>query len=347
MLFLACSTGPELSPELEEARSSLSAWQEAVDLRQKGEVRQALEALGRALEVREDSPELWLSQAHLLADEERFDEAVNAATQALRFRPGWPEAHFDRACFASRSGRFREAAADLQVALDAGGSFRLLAAAESDLDPLREQADYAGLLPEKALPADVESDGLSYFLGSNWSVVFRFLNRPGSPVELTLSEERSFPGLHIRTVEDIWPDDDVNAHEVRFIYRVIGQGEGALGPWKIAASGLERELGEASFLFRQPPALETVETAPLSSVDFAIPSTRFKGHPLNSPQRVGERVWVKTLPGDRVEWDSARVVEHEYREKGQTQWLGWEAVLPLESRVTIHRGKQMVWTGLI
>ena len=111
--------GPDLSPELEEARSSLSAWHEAVELGQQGDVESALEAIGRALEIRADSPELWLSQAHLFAMAERFDEAVQAATRALRLRPGWPEAHFDRACFESRSGRFREAAGDLQVALDA------------------------------------------------------------------------------------------------------------------------------------------------------------------------------------------------------------------------------------
>lgn len=347
MLLLACSLGPDLSPELEEARASLEAWQEAVTLQEQGEASAALEKLERALEIRSNSPELWLSKAHFLADSGRFDEAVTAATRALRLRPEWPEAYFDRACFESRAGRFRQAAADIQVALNAGGSFRLLAAAEADLDPLREQAEYADLLPEKALPADVESDGLSYFLGSEWSLVFRFLNRPESPVVLELEEAQRFPGRHVRTVEDIWPDDDVNAHELRVTYRVLGQGEGTLGPWTISASGLQRELGEAPFLFRQPPGLGDVETQSVGSVDFVVPSTRFRGHALNSPLREGERVWVRTLPGDRVEWATPQVVEHEYREKGQTQWLGWEAVLPPNSEITIRRGKQKLWSGTI
>ena len=132
MLLLACSSGPDLSPELEKARSSLAEWKAAVELQEQGDAAGALERLGLALQIRPDSPELWLNKAHLLADLGRLDGAVEAATQALRLKPGWPEAYFDRACFESQAGRFREAAADLQVALDAGGSFRLLAAAEGD-----------------------------------------------------------------------------------------------------------------------------------------------------------------------------------------------------------------------
>lgn len=345
MLLLACSSGPDLSPELEKARSSLAEWKAAVELQEQGDAAGALERLGLALQIRPDSPELWLNKAHLLADFGRLDGAVEAATQALRLKPGWPEAHFDRACFESQAGRFREAAADLQVALDAGGSFRLLAAAEGDLDPLRQQPDFAQLLPEKALPADVESDSLSYFLGSDWSVVFRFLNRPDSPVELTLMEEGRFPGRHIRTVEDVWPDDDVNAHELRLIYKVTGEGAGSLGPWSIAASGLKRELEASDYLFRQPPGLQGTGNEVLSSSDFIVPSTQFSGLGFNRPHREGDRVWVKTQPGDRVEWASSRVVEHEFRERGQTQWIGWEARLPADSEVRIHRGSQQLWVG--
>ena len=347
MLLLACSGGSDLQPGMVEARESLEAWRRVESHLESGDLESALSSIQAALALRPQSPELWLSQGHVYAEMERFDEAIDAASQALSRRPGWPDAHFDRACWESRAGRFRRAASDLQIALDAGGSFRLSAAADSDLDPLREHPDFGGLLPEKALPAEVSSDPRSYFLGSDWTLVFRFLNRPDHDTLLQWTGSGQFPGRHVRTVEDIWPDDDVNAHELRVTYKVIGAGEGRVGPWRIEASGLERDLQELPYLFRQPPGLVEIETLELTSADFVVPSTQFAHQALNSPQREGDRVWVKTLPGAHVEWTSDKVVHHEYREQGQTQWLGWEAVLPPDSDVQIRRGNQMIWSGSI
>jgi hypothetical protein len=324
---------------------ALEHWRSAEGHRLNEEHDWALVDLEEAIRADPRSAELWLSKGHSLASLGRYEEAISAAAMALQLRPGWHDAYYDRACWESLNGNLERAALDLQYALEEGGIDRLTAAADSDLDPLRADSRFSDLLPDKALPADVHADAEALFLGSEWEVVFRFLNRPENPVRLDWLGTEGLPARHFRTVEDIWPESGVNAHVLRVIFKVSGEGEGRIGPWRIGASGLDRELDAVQYVFRKPPSREAPGLLPMRAEDFVVPSTHFAGLDLHKPLRRGGRVLVKTLPGEQVEWAAVDAVQHELRREGQTEWLGWQGTLPPNAKVRIRRGNKELWSG--
>ena len=347
LLLWGCDSSPSVPAELAEQHAALEAWKDAEQHRKAGDYLSALEDVERALEKDTRSPELWLSKGHVLAGLQRFDEAIAAASRALEFREGWSDAYYDRACWYSRAGEVERAAADLAIALSEGGIDRLTAAADPDLEALRADERFSSIIPDRYLPADVQADERSFFLGSDWEVHFKFLNRPDAAVELRLLDLGDWPARHVRTVEDIWPEGAVNSHDLRIVFRVTGSGAGSLGPWHIEASGLSRELASVKYAFRQPPLQDVAVLKPMKKTHFLVPSTHFMGVSFHEPVRRGGSVLIKTYPGERVEWAADRSVGHELREKGQTKWLGWSAKLPPESFVEIRRGSQSIWSGKI
>jgi hypothetical protein len=345
LLLLACSSSPDVPESMKGMQEALGHWEKAEAHRLVGEFEPAWNALEKALLADTQSPELWLSAGHVLAALGRLEEAISYAGKSIDLRPKWHNAHYDRACWLSLAGRLEEAAKDLRFALGEGGVDLLTAAADSDLDPLREDPRFAGLLPEKALPAEVSADEQAYFLGSEWAIDFRFLNRPNQSVQLDLSGPRGLPAKALRAVEDITPQSGVNAHSVRFVFRVTGAGEGTLGPWSIASGGLERSLAPVGFAFLAPPNQDASQVQALAPGSFSIPSTLFASVPLHQPVRKGEQVLVKTLGGERVEWLAKNGAQYELRLEGQTEWVGWQGALPKDSAIRIIRGRKEILVG--
>jgi hypothetical protein len=345
LLLLACSTAPEAPEGMQGLQEALGHWKKAEQFRQEGKLESALQSLEKALSADAQSPELWLSAAHVLAGLDQLENAIRYAGRAIKLRPEWHDAYYDRACWLSLSGQVEKAAKDLRFALGKGGIDLLTAAADSDLDAVRSDPRFSDLLPEKALPAEVSADEKAYFLASEWTINFRFLNRHNQTVELDFLGEVGFPALLLRAVEDITPQSGVNAHSVQFVFRVSGAGEGTVGPWSIASGGLSRSLAPVSFRFRAPPNRPVEEAAPLASGAFSIPSTLFAAMPMHEPLRQGETVLVKTLAGERVEWRAPDAVQYELRLEGQTEWVGWLGSLPGDSELRILRGRKAIWSG--
>jgi hypothetical protein len=345
LLLLACSSAPDAPETMQGIKEALGHWRKAEAHRLVGEFEPAWNELEKALLVDTQSPELWLSAGHVLAELGRLEEAIAYAGKSIELRPMWHNAHYDRACWLSLAGRLEEAAEALRIALGEGGIDLLTAAADADLDPLRLDPRFADLLPEKALPAEVSADEKTYFMGSEWAIDFQFLNRPNQSVQLDLPGHRSLPAKPIRVVEDISPQAGVNAHSVRFVFRVTGAGEGTLGPWSIASGGLERSLAPVGFAFLAPPNQDVSLVQALAPGSFSIPSSLFASVPLHQPVRKGEQVLVKTLGGERVEWLAQNGVQHELRLEGQTEWLGWQGSLPKDSAVRIIRGRKEILFG--
>ena len=342
LILLACSSGPDAPERMQGLQEALELWRSSEEYREQGQLEASWSALEKALLADDQSPELWLSAGHALAALGRLEEAIQYAGKAIALRPNWHAAHYDRACWLSRTGALEQGVEDLVFALGEGGIDLLTAAADNDLDPIRADARFSDLLPEKALPSEITADEKSYFLGSEWSVELRFLNRPHEPVSLSYLGDVPLPAVHIRTVEDIVPQDGVNAHLVRYVFRVNGSGEGSVGPWRIAASGLDQSLSPVDFVFRTPPGHVGTQPSALSPKSFAVPSTLFGALDVHKPMRKGTQVLVKTRAGERVEWDAANVVHHEMRLQGQTEWLGWQGTLPEGASLRVFRGRSEI-----
>lgn len=345
LLLLACSTAPEAPESMQGLQEALGHWQKAEQSRQEGHLESALQSLEKALTADAQSPELWLSTAHVLAGLDHLDKAITYAGRAIKLRPEWHDAYYDRACWLSLSGQVEKAAEDLRFALGKGGIDLLTAAADADLDAVRSDPRFSDLLPEKALPAEVFADENAYFLASEWTINFQFLNRSNQPVQLDFLGKHGFPAQLRRIVEDITPQSEVNAHSVQFVFRVSGAGEGAVGPWSIASGGLQRSLEPVSFAFRAPPNHPAEAYHPLSAATFSIPSTLFAAVPYHEPHRQGETVLVKTLWGERVEWSAPDAIQYELRREGQTEWVGWRGTLPPDGAIRILRGRKAIWAG--
>jgi uncharacterized Ntn-hydrolase superfamily protein len=71
----------------------------------------------------------------------RTDEAVEVLAAGLRRYPDDATLLYDLACYESLSGRLDDALAHVRAALELDESLRPLAAADTDLDPLRERGD--------------------------------------------------------------------------------------------------------------------------------------------------------------------------------------------------------------
>ena len=71
----------------------------------------------RAIAGNPDNPRAWLNLASALVDQKKAAEAVDMASQALRVRPHFAEAHFVRALGYVELGRWPEARDDLRAAL--------------------------------------------------------------------------------------------------------------------------------------------------------------------------------------------------------------------------------------
>lgn len=339
LFLLACSSGSDAPERMQGLQEALELWRSSEEYREQGQLEASWGALEKALLADAQSPELWLSAGHALAELGRLEEAIQHAGKAIALRPNWHAAHYDRACWFSRMGALERGVEDLVFALGAGGIDLLTAAADKDLDPIRADGRFAGLLPEKALPADLSADDQAYFLGSEWGIELRFLNRPNEPVSVDYLGDSMVPVVHTRTVEDIVPQDGVNAHAVRFVFRVTGPGEGSVGPWRIAASGLEQSMVPVDFVFRAPPGHVGAQPVVLAPTTFAVPSTLFGSLSVHEPLRQGTQVLVKTRAGERVEWAATDVIQHELRHQGQTEWLGWQGILPENGSLRVFRGR--------
>ena len=85
----------------------------------------------------------WRFRAQPHIDAEEWEKGIALMHDGLAARPGDASLLYNLACFEAKLGRLDEAAVHLQEAFDAEPDHvREWAASDTDLDPLRERADY-------------------------------------------------------------------------------------------------------------------------------------------------------------------------------------------------------------
>jgi mannose-6-phosphate isomerase-like protein (cupin superfamily) len=85
----------------------------------------------------------WRFRAQPHIDAEEWEKGIALMHDGLAARPGDASLLYNLACFEAKLGRLDEATGHLQEALDAEpDNVREWAASDTDLDPLRERADY-------------------------------------------------------------------------------------------------------------------------------------------------------------------------------------------------------------
>jgi tetratricopeptide (TPR) repeat protein len=82
-----------------------------------GRFKETEAALQRALSLNREDPDIYSSLSRLLLEQKRFAEALRAAEAAIKRRPGFVWAHFNRAWALEGLGRFQEAASGYEHVL--------------------------------------------------------------------------------------------------------------------------------------------------------------------------------------------------------------------------------------
>ncbi len=339
---LGCGAPAERIARLE---ASLGLWEEGVQALEVGDPGAAVEAFSSAILKDPASPEIWLWKGRALAEAGDLEGAIQAAGQVLARRPDHPVARYNRACWLARQGRLEEAAGDLARVLEEGGVDRLDAARDPDLDVLRADPATRSRVPARRLPAWATADPEAMFVGSQWSVrILVELPVEEPALHLSFDGDEAAPLQLMRIVEDWVPHGATVERDIEFIFRVLGEGEGRVGPWLAKGAGLEAFLPTVPYRFLAPPGASPVVGRSLAGL-FRSPEERVGGLQETGAVRYADHVVVRGEPGDRLESSTTPSLQVEVRSGGQPTWIAWEIASEPGSRVALHRSGALVYEG--
>jgi len=331
----------------EPEERALAHWEEARSLLSAGKAEESLGAISEALVSDPKNATLWLWKAQALAAHGDFGLAIEAASRALLFRGDFVEALYNRGCWLSRIGDLENAVLDIERVVALGGIDRHTMAKDPDLDPLRADPRFSSKVPARELLATAEADSEAFFVGSRWSVVLSAtLPAEDDALEVYWLGESGAPLELIRLVEDRIPSGVLVDRRLEYVFRVMGAGEGQIGPWRLAGGGLEATLGAVNFRFLDVPGRDATPDSDLRGV-FLAPEQRLGSLQHTGAVRGEKRVLARGFPGDSLELtDQAQTaLEIEVRRDGQPQWLAWEIASQPGARVAIRRDGSLVYEG--
>ena len=335
LLWLACSGGePEPDPRLAPLAQALSEYDQGIAVLA-SDPEAASRHFAAAVEQHPTSPELKLWHAQAEAAAGRPEEAVALASAALALDPNLVEARYNRACWRVATGDLEGAAADIREALLDPRVDPIATAMDPDLAPLREA--FPDAFPEARLECTSEMRSDAQFVGSEWTVLVGCTHPKGQP--LTLEGPEVPASLqHLRSVQRV---DEVGALDrtmLEVTFKVVGEGEGTLGPWS-GRSGVDGTAPQGRYRFLAPEGHRTPE--PKSQAPWVLPTALLVEPGI---AREGDRVLVRSDPGDRVRWEATGVVEYALRDGESLVWVGWAGTTPASSPVQVTRGKETVYS---
>lgn len=343
-LVLACSPSDGGWQAVDRA---LESWDAGRALLEAGKPEEAVNHFGEALAGDPDNATLWLWKGRALAEMGDEAGAVRAADRALSARPRFVEALYNRACWRARLGELEDAVVDVERVLELGGIDRYTMARDADLDGIRADPDLSSRVPPARLQAYAEADEQSFFVGSWWSVILTVTLPLGDDaLEIEALGDTKAPLELVRVVEDRIRSGKLMERRLEYVFRVLGAGEGSVGPWRLLGAGLEAEVEPVEFRFLGSPGGLNVEWSDLQMV-FVASEQRFKGLEETGAFRLGERVIARGRPGDRLERtdDGSDLLEIELRREGQPEWLAWEFSTARGHRVAVRREGALVYEG--
>jgi tetratricopeptide (TPR) repeat protein len=105
----------------------------------------ALEAVSRSIDLNSDNPIAWNSKGAVLQAMGKIPEAIEAGEQALLRDPANAVFWYNMACYRALQGDHAAARKDLQAALERDPSLKALAAADKDLNALKDDTEFRKL----------------------------------------------------------------------------------------------------------------------------------------------------------------------------------------------------------
>lgn len=341
LLLLGCGEG-----RFDRLSDALAAYDRGRTLLSAQRAPEAVVAMEQATERDPRSPELqlWLGTARAEAGD--LAGAIEAASQALALKPGWPLALYDRACWRLRTGdaaQIDAARGDLRLALASGEINPLDVVQDPDITPFIQDPRLRDLLPTPALPASIEAPDGAVFWGSDWVLTLSVSARPGD--ELRFDGVPALPSAlsPAQVLETVEPAGMLEKHTLRLRFVVVGAGEGSLGPFRVSAGGLSAELPAVPYTLLAPPE-RAQGPEPWSESPFFWPGVRFKE--LEEPGlRTGAAVLVRAGPGDEIllEPPPLHAMDVELRRDERPLWIGRIADPAPDTLITVRRtGKEIL-----
>ena len=328
LFIVGCSLFEEPREPVYDAQSrSLVLHGRSVEAFDAGDYAQALTLLNEAILLDGQSPELWLSQAISLAETGDLIGAVQSATRAAALGELMDAttgaALYNRACWRLTLGEEEGAAQDLMAALATGSIDPLRAASDPDLQALSVSEEYGHVLPFE-LPVELSIDSESYFVGARWEVSFRVESSYGETPSID-SISTAAPVRLLEIVDNVLDLGAHEAHELTYRFEVEGAMRGEIGPFYVRSSGLERIVPASSFIFLG--AEGAASGSGLREVEFLVPSSLFVDDLDRVAFRENERVSVREVGREVIDWQPQDLVAIHVRSEGQPVWSGYDAKL--------------------
>lgn len=102
----------------------------------------ALEAIGKAIELKPDSADAWNIQGIILGQIKNYDKALDAFDDAIKLKPDFAEAWYNRACVYSLKGDKENTLKNLFRAIELNTSYKEMAKSDEDFKNLWNDEDF-------------------------------------------------------------------------------------------------------------------------------------------------------------------------------------------------------------
>ncbi len=229
MIWLLACTRPD--PELVATAQALQAYRRGHALLDTAP-EEALDAFRDAAAARPDEPVLrgWIAAAQARSGD--LETAIATLDAVLAQHPHFAEAHYNRAAWLARLGRFDDAERALATALRLGASSPREAVTDPDFMPHIADGRFP-FLPRETLRVVVDAPS-SVFLGGDLHLQLDVTGAEEHPVRVEAERARG-PLRLLEVREDHRPD----RRHIRYVFRVLGRGTATLGPFHVRAGPWE------------------------------------------------------------------------------------------------------------
>jgi hypothetical protein len=215
-----------------------------------------------ALVARPDDALLHAWSGRVEAEAGDVEAALEALDRAIAISPRFGEARLLRARLHARAGHVEAAAADVVAALRLKTITPRAVLRDPDLRALRGEPSF-GFLPAAALQARLRAPEGTIFLGSDLEIALDVVGVDPGPITIDVGDARG-PIALVRVSEDERTGEDGDrVRSLVWTFRVVGAGQVALGPLRVAQGELVATTAAVHVTTAAPPG-SVGEAAPIA-----------------------------------------------------------------------------------